>query len=272
MSQIKYIGICGHRGSGKNTMAYLIANSIEYILTNEFVEEEYNNLFHKWCDEIMGDESRIYSLSLNKVYIESFSDDLKSYISLLVGIPLQDMYDDVCKTQLVVNLKDLSESRIEDIDKSLLITREKLFKIRNTEKISQINTDLYITLGDFILYFGYDVMQRFFGANFWIKSLKRSESRWSQGWNNNVAYKIFPDVKTECARDYIKSRGGVIIKVDRPTHKKSESPLSVDIDFKEDITINSVEGLYDLLDDIYHISMSIILNNLENCNNEKLRT
>lgn len=265
-TNIKYIGICGHRGSGKNTMAYLIANTLEYILTNEFIEEKYYNKFKQWCDEIIKDESCVSSSQRNKVYIESFSDDLKLYINLLTGIPIEHMYEDSCKENVAINLKDLSEVNVKDItNKDLLITREKLFELRNTKKISQITSDLYITLGDFILYFGYDVMQRFFGANFWVKSLRKSEDKWQSNWNNEVIYKIYSDVKTECERDYIKDHGGVIIKVVRPDHKKSASPLSKDIDFKEDAVINSVEGgLYDLRNDIYRISMNILLNNLEN--------
>lgn len=254
-----YIGICGHRGAGKNTMAYLIANTIEYIISDGD-KEEYPNRFNQWCNEIMQDESLIYSLSLKSSYIESFSTDIKSYINLLTGIPVEHMYSDLCKENIAINLKDLSEIDVNDIEnKELLISREKLFELRNTKDITQISSDLYITLGDFILYFGYDIIQRFFGANFWIKSLKKNDDRWGSVWVNDNICKIYPDVKTECERDYIKDHDGVIIKVVRPTHKKTASPLSKDINFKEDITIESKEGrLFDLKDDIYDISTGIL--------------
>lgn len=258
---INHIGICGHRGSGRNTIAYLIANSLEYLLTTEFDKCEYHNKFTGWCDDIINDESAVYNLSLSKVYIESFSDDIKSYISLLTGIPLTHLYSDYCKEHIAINLKDLSEVLIKDIDPALIISREKLFELRNTKKITQILTDLYIGLGDFILYFGYDVMQRFFGANFWIKSLKQNETKWDKNWNNDIVYKIYPDVKTECERDYIKDRGGLVIKVNRPTHKKTTSPLSKDIDYQEDMIINSVEGLYDIENTIYCTCMNIMNRN-----------
>ena len=86
-----YIGICGDRGAGKNTMAYLIANTIEYIISDGD-KEEYPNRFNQWCNEIMQDESLIYSLSLKSSYIESFSTDIKSYINLLTGIPVEHIH------------------------------------------------------------------------------------------------------------------------------------------------------------------------------------
>ena len=76
-----------------------------------------------------------------------------------------------------------------------------------------------------------------------------------------IVYKIYPDVKTECERDYIKDRGGLVIKVNRPTHKKTTSPLSKDIDYQEDMIINSVEGLYDIENTIYCTCMNIMNRN-----------
>ena len=136
-----YIGICGHHGAGKNTMAYLIANAIEYIISDGD-KEEYPNRFNQWCNEIMQDESLIYSLSLKSSYIESFSTDIKSYINLLTGIPVEHMYSDLCKENIAINLKDLSEIDVKDIEnKELLISREKLFELRNTKDITQISSD-----------------------------------------------------------------------------------------------------------------------------------
>ena len=75
----QHIGICGHRGAGKNTISYLLANMIDYILYHKPLDDLSDN-FNRWCKEIYENESIIYEKEFQRVSIESFSNDLKSYI------------------------------------------------------------------------------------------------------------------------------------------------------------------------------------------------
>ena len=71
------------------------------------------------------------------------------------------------------------------------------------------------------MYFGREVMQRFFGLNVWVKTLRSCDDRYPYNFNDNLYYKIFTDLKYPSEATYIKEKQGVIVKVNRPGHKKS---------------------------------------------------
>lgn len=252
----KYIGICGHRGAGKNSIAYLLANTIEYILEEN--KEDFNALFDKWSNDFVNDESLIRQLDLNNIYIASFSDDIISSIHLITGIPIEPMTDDFCKNNLLVKLSTFELVDACDVDASNILSHEELFKLRDTQEITKMQEDVWVSLRDFIIYYGYDVIQRFFGVNFWVKSLKKCEHLWECNWDDRVRYRIYIDTKTECERDFIKEKGGILIKVQRPKHVRPNSPISTNIDYKEDFIIENSSSLNDLKDIIYNLANKII--------------
>jgi hypothetical protein len=84
-----------------------------------------------------------------------------------------------------------------------------------------LTDDVYMTLREFILYFGIYVMQNAFGRNVWVKSLIANNKYYNGLFQDDCnRYKIFPDIKASSEITYIKDKGGVIVKVSRPGHKK----------------------------------------------------
>ena len=77
----------------------------------------------------------------------------------------------------MINLRDFSWKTFDTIPTDINIYNSKeMYNI-----MSQVNNPItitkntYMTLREFILYFGKEVMQRYFGLNVWVKSLKSSQ-------------------------------------------------------------------------------------------------
>jgi hypothetical protein len=102
-------------------------------------------------------------------------------------------------------------------------------------------------------------MQRFFGVNVWVKSLKNSAEFYNSIFDEDSSIKLFTDVKTPGEVTYIKNNSGIIIKVTRPGHKKNSKgldKLSQDNRFDYEIIVNG--ELYSTKDQILEISKKIL--------------
>lgn len=256
----KVIGIRGHRGAGKTTISYLIGNTINYLIKNKEILNDFNDLYRTWCDDIISDEKIIHECGLDYVYFDSFSDTLKLWVILLIGCPKDYLYDDYYKDHLVINMKDFSYKVYDNLPDNLL-THNQLYELIPKDKNpSTITKNIYISLRDFILYFGMEVMQRYFGMNIWVKSLKNSSPFYNSIFDDDISYRIFTDVKTPGEITYIRNdKKGIIIKVSRPGHKKISKGLDrLGQDTRFDYEIVVGEELYDTKEQIIKIVKSII--------------
>lgn len=261
---MKYIGIKGHRGSGKSSVSYLLGRIINYMHKHgeDSLEREYfDNQYKIWCDELMKGEVCINNVNLEYVYFDSFSDSIKEFIRMMLDCPTEYIYEDKYKDLIVVNLKDLSYRHINEFEKipelktSLEIYNDMPFN--PTESPITLTKDRYMLLREFIMYFGYDVMQRFFGKNVWVKILRASCRNWDDIYNMyGENYKIFPDLKTQAEMDFIKQNNGVVINITRPSNKKGKSKFTIKDD-KNDYNILIDGDLITLKNEIIKIAKDI---------------
>lgn len=254
---MNYIGIRGHRGAGKTTISYLLGNTINYLVKKS--TENFDELYRTWCDDIIKDEKIIHECGLDCVYFDSFSDTLKLWVKLLIGCPDDYMYDDYYKDHMIINIKDFSYKVLEEIPDNTL-THSQLYEMMPKDKAPiTITKNIFISLREFILYFGLDVMQRFFGANVWVKSLKSSSEFYNSIFDDSDSYKIFTDVKTPGEVTYIKNNRGKIIKISRPGHKKSNKGLDrLHQDQRVDFEVVVEGDLYNTKETILQISKQLI--------------
>lgn len=263
---MNYIGIRGHKGAGKKTIAYLLGNTIEYITKHNKGEDTlpYNNQFTSWCDNIITDENIVQDISLDDIYFDSFGDTPKLLAELLLGCDQKYLYNDYYKDHVVVNMRDFSCKVYDELPDNIKLydADEMYMNFSQKKNPTPITKDLYITLREFIMYFGREVMQRFFGLNVWVKSLVASSERFTSIFNDENAYKIFMDIKFPSEVTYIKDHNGIIINVTRPGHRKRGSDkLSQDIRIDYEVVIG--KNLYDLSEIIYNIAEEIIKNNTD---------
>lgn len=261
---MNYIGIRGHRGAGKQTVAYLLGNTLDYLLdkkkmANEIDSGEFNNFFIQKCNDIINNENIIDDTDLKKVYFDSFGDSPKTFCSLLLGCDPKLTYNDYYKDHIIINIKDFSYKLYDYIPNNIkCLSAEELYKMfNNNTEPSVILKDTYTTLREFIMYFGREVMQRYFGLNVWIKTLKMNEERYSETYNDSNYYKIYMDIKFPSEVTYIKDKKGIIIKVSRPKYKKNGADrLAHDDRYDYDVVIGN--NLYDLKQTILNIANEII--------------
>lgn len=266
---MNYIGIRGHRGAGKQTVSYLLGCTINYLIEwfgdkgqPKLTEEEFKKVFIKYCDEIIANENIVNTANLKRIYFDSFGDGPKTFVSLLLGCDPNMTYSDYHKDHTIVNLHDFSYETYETIPEYLkCLDAEELYKIfSNKKEPTVILKNTYTTLREFIMYFGKEVMQRHFGLNVWVKTLKANEERYSSSYNDQNYYKIFTDLKFPSEVTYIKDKKGVVVKVSRPGFKKKGSDkLSQDDRYDYEVVIG--DNLYDLQNTIWDIAIDIINNN-----------
>lgn len=266
---MKYIGIRGHRGAGKNSISFLLGQTLEVMLCGHRFDADcawFDKYYKAWCECLMINPNYYEECSSNiHVYYESFSDNIKIFIRMLLGCPDEYLQEDFYKDNIVVNLKDFSCKNIEDISDCKLWTAESLYNdIDKVQDPQPITKNTYLTLREFILYFGMEVMQRFFGCNVWTKSLKATSEEWDRYLDNGNSFKIYTDLKTPAEATYIKQNNGIIVNVVRPSNRRGQSGLDkLGKDDRIDYTVTVNGDLYSTKSRIIEISNDII-NRLKN--------
>ena len=254
MKNIKYIGIRGHRGSGKNTVAYLLGNVIQYCIDNDkdkntTVEDVLNNntfniMYRICCEHIKNDESSaLDEMNTPNVYLDSFGDIPRTLLQLITGIPNEYFYSDYYKDHVVVNLKDFSW-KVDDNEVNLKSLCSAQTVIEKVEREGFEKSTIYLSLREFIVYFA-NVCMKYLGQNVWVKSMKASQiNTYDDYYNIGTQYRIFRDLKAPSELTYVKDLEGIIIKVDRPKFKKSRKGVeSLDNDNRFDYELTIKEDI-----------------------------
>lgn len=257
MKHTKYIGIRGHRGSGKNTVAYLLGNIIQWLQDNYMTKQGlnmkyvteltkdpvFNVSYRVWCDCIKKDESgSLEEMNTPNIYLESFGDTPKMLIELLTNIPHEYFNSDYYKDYVVVNISDFTWKVSEDPSHEVTYDYEALLDEIERGNITEVdNENIYLTLRDLIVYFA-TVSMKYLGRSVWVKTMRASDKdNYDDYYNIGDVYKIFRDIKAPSEITYVKDHNGVIIKVDRPCNKKKNvgvESLSNDTRFDYHVIIN----------------------------------
>lgn len=245
---MRYIGITGHRGSGKTSVAYLLGNILDRLKIG-YTKDEIIEMFPKWCDTIKGNQNAIYDCALDYIYFDEFGEMPKSFVAQLLSIDMSVLDNDVLKDSMYVNMKDFK-----------LYANDGTFKTITADDVLANNgkkwSDRYISLREFAKCLSIDIMQKFFGSDVWLKTLRVNDNKWNEpdsGW------RLFSDVKTKDEIQYIRDKNGVLIRTKHPSNKKSNSGIT-NIDSTScnaEYIINTEGSLYDLFEPIYNIAVSI---------------
>ena len=157
--RFKYIGIRGYRGSGKNTIAYLLGSTIQYIIdyyncskeglpaVNEVLEDNsFNVMYDVCCDCIKNDEQdALDNMNARNIYLESFGSTPKMLVELLTNIPHEYFNSDYHKDHIVVNLSDFSW-KIEENDVMLKSLISSDAAIEGVEREGFDNSTIFLSL------------------------------------------------------------------------------------------------------------------------------
>ena len=250
----KYVGIRGHRGSGKISIAYLIANTIEYLMDFKNVGEDFDNLYKSWCNELMKDEQNaVYNIDTPHVYLESFGDLPKMLTEMLTNIPHEYIYSDYYKDHVFINIRtmeyiEMDDNEISNFDHDLWKSQDL---IEFVEEYGFGEFDSYwISLREFILYYA-KTTSKYLGNDIWVKLMRVSEERdnaMQERYNifgKGDKYKLFVDLKAVSEVTYVKERNGFIIKINRPRNIKEKGFDNLENDTRYDYELNIEGSLYD---------------------------
>lgn len=156
------------------------------------------------------------------VYYDSFQDGLLTLISNLTGISYLDLRNKEYKDTTYIDLSDFSVCKDKDFKKEYNLFCAKMFPEYIEYHNGIIPQYSYMSIREFILYFGHEVMKKFFGSNIWTKIIDTSFDPTDY---EQRSWKIYEDVKTQAEYDFIRKYGGVIINVDRTTVQTKTSVL-----------------------------------------------
>lgn len=243
---MQFIGITGHRGSGKTSVGYLLGNMLNAICKGHEMED-IETEFRHWCDTIKCNENAIYDCPLYYVYFDEFGEMPKSFVAQLLSIDMSILDNDTLKDTMYVNMSNFK-----------LYAKDSSFKIITAEDILAGNRrwkDCYISLREFAKVFSIDIMQKFFGTDVWLKSRVVNDDKWQI--SSTEGFKVFSDVKTKDEIKYIKDNSGIIVRTLRPSHKKTDAGITNTENSDADFIINTEGHLYDLFDKIYKIANEI---------------
>lgn len=250
-----HIGISGHRGSGKTSVAFILGCFLEYMKRGHN-EEQLKGEFNNWCDNIKNNGTNaIYDACWNYVYFDEFGEIPKSFVAQLLGIDMSVLDSDTLKDTMYVNMKDFKLSA--DVDTNKIVTPEQYLSSVPHDKpklIRRLKTDSYMNLRDFMKMFSVDIMQRIFGTNVWIKTRVRGNEQYGEvedGW------RIFSDVKIGDELLYIREKEGIVIKVQRPTHKKKNNGITNIEDASVDYNVVINSDISEMFDELYKIAKEI---------------
>jgi hypothetical protein len=173
------IGIGGHRGVGKDT----VAKMINYILYTGITKANYDDYFKK--------SVLVQNKCANRII--HFGDKLKDCVSLIFNIDRGFFDNHEYKDDLWYNLKTKKFQQLGDW--SWTIDIDDLRKEPLADIIGKLpnRTHPVIKLRTLLQYFGTDICRHYFGDNIWVDSAinKAKDIAFVHGWA------IIPDVRFE---------------------------------------------------------------------------
>ena len=224
----KLIGIRGHRGAGKESVAFLLASSLEFIShSGEFEisdENAYTKAFNKMYNDAvkaivddMGDA--FSSANFRYVYLDAFGDAPRAMVQQLLGCDIKYISDEYWKDHAVVNLRNFNIEEVDELPEGLISPSLMMSYCPSYLDDERNSGECKMSLRDFILYFGQSVMQKYFGRDVWVKSTAMNDRMNEEYFEEGI--RIYTDVKAPTELSYLIDKQAVIINVERRGHKKN---------------------------------------------------
>ena len=221
-----YIGIIGHTGDDKLKLSQLIGETVNWIVThkeeNENPSFDFQLHFYEWYNEL--NENRAISNPSQQVYYASFSHPLKMVVSMITGIPFELFNNPDKKNTYIININSLDYKELEN---ETLISPEELFKSRNhnlslKDNEKQELSDSWMTLNNYVIYFGYYLCRNYIGRDIWTKVERISNGRFGSA---SSPIRIYTDIRTLSEYDFIREKGGSLIRISNSAQKEDKNSI-----------------------------------------------
>lgn len=250
---MKNIGIRGHRGAGKESVAYLLACTLDFLSTDN--KQQFDSLYIEAVRKLVDDKNKAFSeANFRNIYLDAFGDAPRAMVQQLLGCEFKYIWDEYWKDHAVVNLKTFDIEEVNELPAGLKTPDDLPLTI------SVYQDDIKMSLRNFILYFGINVMQKHFGRDVWVKSTAQNDKLNESYIDNSPDYfRIYTDIKAPTELTYLIDRQAVIINVERKEFKKEGGLDLLRDDARWDYNIQIMgNDLMSIKEDIWRIANLII--------------
>lgn len=230
----KIIGICGRTGSGRKTAAWLLARTMEEKRRGT-PYEKYKILFESWVKLVIVDPAE--ATSTDHVVLDSFGEHILDQVKQICPRLIEyDLHDDEELNGYLIN-----PSTFEIIKAGVRQewSHDEMSDFAIHNGFVEPDPGVWMTIGEFILYFAGSVMKKFFGPNIWLNIATATAE--SMGSPDS---RIYWDVKTQAELDYISKNGGTIIELRNADREHNVDKAYRDIRYLDpDMVIDTTLGL-----------------------------
>lgn len=222
----KLVGIRGHRGAGKDSVAFLLASTLEFIDYTERFEigqweaenKQFNIMYNDAVKKLVDDKDSAFSnANFKYVYLDAFGDAPKAMVQQLLGCDHKYLWEEYWKDHAIVDLKTFDIEEVDELPTDGLLTPDDL-KLYIPSCFKEWSNPIKMSLRDFILYFGQTMMQKYFGQDVWVKSVAQNDTRNEEYFEDGI--RIYTDIKAPTELTYLINKQAVIINVERRGYKK----------------------------------------------------
>ena len=263
----KLIGIRGHRGAGKDSVAYLIGSTLGFIDESERLEinnqddyiKHFNIMYNDAVKKLVDNKGDAFStFNYNRIYFDSFGDAPKAMIQQLLGCDPKYIWDEWWKDHAIVDLRTFNIDEVDELPEGLI--EPSVMMSYCPSFLERCEDDCKMSLRDFILYFGINVMQKYFGPDVWVKSTAMNDKMNEEYFEDGI--RIYTDIKAPTELSYLIDRHAVIINVERRGYKKKGGLDLLKDDDRWDYSVQ-IKGndLMSIKDDILKIAENIYWDN-----------
>lgn len=229
----KIIGICGRRGSGRKTAAWLLAQTMEEKRKGT-PWEKYKVLFESWVKLVIIDPAE--ASSTDHVVLDSFGehilDQVKQFCPALIGY---DLHDDVVLNSYYINPTTFQV--VNAVNTWDICTAAEFADYVGLN--DHVPDDQCMTLGEFIIYFAHYTMKKAFGPNVWLNIATATADAMG-----SPDTRIYWDVKTQAELDYISGNKGTIIELRNADREHDTDKMYRDIKYLDpDLILDTTLGL-----------------------------
>lgn len=261
----KLVGIRGHRGAGKDSVAFLLASTLEFIDNTERFEighweaenKQFNIMYNDAVKKLVDNKDEAFSnANFKHVYLDAFGDAPKAMVQQLLGCDYKYLWEEYWKDHAVVDLKTFNIEEVNELPNDLMNPDDMKHYVPSCFNNTDWDTPIKMSLRDFILYFGQTVMQKYFGQDVWVKSVSQNDKRNEEYFEDGI--RIYTDIKAPTELSYLIDKQAVIINVERRGYKKKGGLDLLKDDNRWDFNIQ-IKGndLMSIKDDIFKIAKQI---------------
>ena len=253
MDNLLYIGLNGYAGSGKDTVAKMLYSILN--CNSKSKEEAYAYYVDKFVNN-----KKLYATFDNEVaptdicMCIAFADQLKKICSAMFGVPLSYFYYNKGTAWICIN-KDFEYTESEPF-KDYILTAEDYYS--QSDSYMHSNESYYMSLREILVYVGTYVCQYDINKKIFVNAVNNTIHNTIKRHNSSLKYVICTDVRFTHEVDYIKSKNGILININRDSINQAEDIAEHDLDMLDhdnyDYIIDNDGSYNDLFDTVWDLT------------------